>query len=213
MLETSSLKLRTFYRQPGARVSLELLLSCVLIIVLGVFAIKPTLTTMAQLVKEIEEKEALNEQLEKKIAALTTAQKEFTAVQDRLYLLDESIPSEPEVVRVVKTLERTATDSKVLISSISLARLPDDHAEAELPFSQMKQQVLPMSVQLTGDYVAIRSFVENLLSNRRTFTITSVAFSVGERRDEGERLTATIGLDVPYYGPAKAAKKTSNEKN
>jgi hypothetical protein len=48
--------LNAFYQKPVAKVSLELFLSVGTIIFFAMFAIRPTLLTMSDLVKEIEDK-------------------------------------------------------------------------------------------------------------------------------------------------------------
>jgi uncharacterized protein (UPF0333 family) len=47
-----------FYQRPVAQVSLELVFSVIAIIVLTAAAIRPTLTTMSNLIHEIEEKKS-----------------------------------------------------------------------------------------------------------------------------------------------------------
>ena len=58
--------LEQFYHNPVAKVSLELFLTIGLVVFLALFAIKPTLLTMSDLVKEIEDKRELETQLSKK---------------------------------------------------------------------------------------------------------------------------------------------------
>jgi uncharacterized protein (UPF0333 family) len=62
--------LMDFYQKPIARVSIELILSVLIVILFAVFAIRPTLITMAELVKEIEDKKELSEQMNLKLASL-----------------------------------------------------------------------------------------------------------------------------------------------
>ena len=64
-----------FYNQPIAKVSLELFLSIVAVIFFAIFAIRPTLLTMSDLIKELQEKEVLNEKLSQKTAALSSVQR------------------------------------------------------------------------------------------------------------------------------------------
>ncbi len=95
-LKTTLLK---FYKQPVGKVSTELFLSIFTIIFFAVFAIKPTLTTMSDLVKEIEDKQKLNKQMQQKVTALATAQTEYEKFQDQFYLLDQSLPTvDPQIM-------------------------------------------------------------------------------------------------------------------
>jgi len=76
-----------FYHNPVAMVSFELFLSIAAILFFAVFAIRPTLLTMSDLIKEIEDKRKLDSQMEQKVAALSSAQESFLAVQDRIAVL------------------------------------------------------------------------------------------------------------------------------
>ncbi len=192
-----------FYDNPVAKVSLELFLSIGLVVFLAIFAIKPTLLTMTDLISEIEDKKDLNEQLEKKIAALSTAQNEYLQVEPKLSLLDQAIPQEPELIRTLKLIEKLATEHSVVIDGIAIAEIPAEESGAIVDNSQKQLTSSPMSISLAGDYLSIRNFSQALQDNRRTFSIESVTFSMDQDRDIKE-LRATLHLNVPYFGAVKA---------
>lgn len=194
-----------FYQKPVARVSMELTLSIGAIIFFAIFAIRPTLTTMADLVKEIEDKEALNDQLGQKIAALNTVQNEYFALQDRLLVLDQAIPNTPNVENVLKILEKTASDRNLIISGVQVQELPEDDPP-DLGFDQRERTPIPMSVTVIGDYETIKQYVDDLQANRRTLTVESIVFSVKEEKDT-RQLSAAITLNAHYFGQSTS---TSN---
>jgi len=169
-----------------------------LVIFLGLFAIKPTLTTMSDLIKEIDDKKELNQQLEKKVVALGTAQGVYLTYQSRLGLLDEAIPSQPQLIKSLKTLEKLATDDQVTIESLSMATIPDE-TTADVSSDKLQRVALPVNVTVVGDYLAIRSYVESLRNMRRSFVVDTVSFSIEENRGD-RKLRATITLNMPYFG-------------
>ena len=187
------------YDKPVARVSLELLLSFGAVLSLGALIIQPTLVKMSELIKEKEEKTAFNQKLDTKIGALAVAQTEYAAVRDQVYLLDESIPSQPEVVKNLKIIERTASDTKVVITSMTLSAIPSD---SKKEFTELTKKTLPVSVSVTGDYVSIRTFLQNLHNNRRSFDIESVTFAT-DKNKEDLSLNSIIVINVPFYGEAQ----------
>lgn len=200
-----STALQSFYQKPVAKVSIELFLSIGLVLFLALFAIRPTLITMSDLIKEIEDKQELSEQLQKKVAALSTAQTIYLSLEDRLPVLDESIPSRPDLVYNLKVLEKLATDNTVIISSITVTELPVDEDPTQTPlFSDLTLNKIPVSIALSGDYRSIRSYVEAIRANRRSFTIETVVFSLDRDRD-AEKLRANITISIPYYGEKTAA--------
>lgn len=193
-----SFSLDQFYTKPIAVVSFELLLSLGLVIFLGFFAIKPTLTTMSDLIKEIEDKTELRDQLDKKIAALATAQTEYIALESRLPVLNEAIPSQPELIRSLKVIEKLAGENNIVIESISVTSIPEEKP-AEVSNSKLQRVPLPVNVTVTGDYVSIRAFVEALRNVRRSYVVDTVSFSIEENRGQ-RKLRANVTLNLPYFG-------------
>ncbi|NCO12507.1 MAG: hypothetical protein COZ34_00520 [Candidatus Pacebacteria bacterium CG_4_10_14_3_um_filter_34_15] len=190
--------LNHFYQNPVAKVSLELFLTIGLVLFLAVFAIKPTILTMSNLIKEIENKEKLEKQLTQKIAALQTAQTEYLSVESLLPALDEAIPSTPEIIKSAKIIEKAAADNKIIIKNMSVLELPQNDS-VDVPFSQKAKQKLNFNVSISGDYISIRNFAESLRNSRKSFVIDSVTFQLEE--DRGSRkLNASFSISVPYFG-------------
>lgn len=190
--------LNQFYHQPIARVSFELLVTLAAILFFAVFAIRPTLLTMSDLIKEIEDKERLEQALNLKIAALSTAQGEYLQLESRLPVLDEAIPTNPEVIDTLKILEKIASDRGLVISALNVGNLPAE-ADPNTPFSEMSQQSMPISLTVAGDYPTIRQFVEDLRAARRSFVVDSVTFTTGDEQGS-EVLKATMTVNAPYFG-------------
>lgn len=193
-----SFSLDQFYSKPIAVVSFELLLSLGLVIFLGMFAIKPTLTTMSDLIKEIEDKTELKEQLDKKIAALSTAQTVYLSLENRLPVLDQAIPSQPELIKSLKVIEKLAGENNVVIESINVSSIPNE-TPSETSSGNLKRAPLPINVSISGDYISIRTYVEALRNIRRIFVVDTVAFTIEENRGQ-RKLRATITLNLPYFG-------------
>lgn len=200
------LALQQFYQQPVARVSFELFLTVVAVLFFAIFAIRPTLLTMSDLIKEIDDKQNLDQQLSKKIAALSTIQSEYLQLEDRLEVIDEALPSSPEILYSLQVIEKTASDIELVISEISVNEIPtttralDDNSVT----SSAQRINLPMSISVAGAYPHIRQFVENLQNYRRSFVIDSVIFTTEEVKSSKE-LRAKITLTTPYFGPPELA--------
>ena len=190
--------LNHFYDNPIAKVSLELFLTIGLVLFLAVFAIKPTILTMSGLIKEIENKQKLESQLTQKVAALQTAQTEYISVESLLPILDEAIPSSPEVILSAKIIEKVAADNKVVIRNLSVLELPQNIPD-DTPFSKKSKQNLSFSVNISGDYVSIRNFSEALRNSRKSFVIDSITFELEENKGS-KKLNASITINIPFFG-------------
>lgn len=187
-----------FYHNPVAQVSLELFLTVGLVIFLALFAIRPTLLTMSDLLKEIEDKTELEEQFNKKIAALNSAQSLYLSLEQRLPILDAAIPSTPETIRTLKIIEKLATEEGVVLNSVSVTEVPE--TPAEIPnFEQLSRVNIDIALSVTGDYTSIKNFVAGLQNSQRTFVIDSVVFRISESRGD-KQLRASVLIKAPYFG-------------
>lgn len=201
--------LNYFYEKPVARVSLEVFLTVFLVLFLASFAIRPTLITMSDLIKEIENKRELDGQLLQKIAALQTAQTEYAFVANNVPLLDEAIPTEANLIKSIKIIEKAASDNSVIIEAIGTEEIPEK-SDPTIPFNQRTRQFVIIQVGVSGDYQSIRNFIETLKGSRRAFTIETINFSLEENRGN-KKLDARINISLPYFGVTSNLNKESNK--
>ena len=187
-----------FYHQPVAQVSLELLLSILAVIFFAVFAIRPTLVTMSDLIKELEEKRLLDLKLSQKIASLATVQPQYQTARDQIQVLDEALPSSPEMIKTLKIIEKVASDRQLAITSISISEIPVINGPTS-PGMKLNRISYPISITVEGDYQTIRDFVEQLQNSRRVLATESVAFNLVEKQGL-QSLQATITVSAPYFG-------------
>lgn len=190
-----------FYRNPVATVSLELFLSICAIVFFAAFAIRPTLLTMSDLIKEIEDKRTLDTQLRQKITALGAAQTDFLAVESRVGVLDEALPRGVNMTYTLKVIEKIASDQGLAISNMTVLEIPQDPPE-DATISQLERQSMSIQVTVAGQYQGIREFAEQLRNSRRSFVIERITFSTQDSR--GQRtLEATMLIGAPYFGVKK----------
>ncbi len=201
-----SVALDRFYQNPVAKVSLELFLTIGLVVFLAMAAIRPTLLEMTELIKRIEDKKELSEQLSKKVAALGTAQTQFLALQERLFMLDQAVPSTADVIEALKIIEKSASDTGIILNSASIQEVPDKGVDQQNNFDSLSKKDMQLVVSMSGDYSSIRDFVSALQNSRRTFVIDTVVFSVSQ--DKGSKqLRANLTLKAPYFGKGSSAQK------
>ncbi|HEX9817847.1 MAG TPA: type 4a pilus biogenesis protein PilO [Patescibacteria group bacterium] len=187
-----------FYHNPVAMVSFELFLSIGAIIFFSLFAIRPTLATMADLIKEIEDKQKLSTQLSQKAAALNIAQDNFTNVQEQISVLDEAIPLGADLAHTLKVIEKVASDQSLAITNLTVLKIPTTPPE-DIPFSQLTRQTMSIQLTATGSYEAIRGFAEQLQDSRRSFVMDRIIFTTEDSR--GQRtLEAVLLIGAPYFG-------------
>lgn len=191
--------LAKFYKNPVTKVSLEIFLSLFLVIFFGIFVIRPTMVTIADLIKEIDDKQELEQQLQRKIASLATAQDEFNQYKDKIKYLDQAIPSQPELVRSLKTVEKIASDNKVIISSLKTSEIPEEKKVQMFDLDQLARIDLYFTFQVMGNYPSIKNFIEDLHQYRRAFMVEEINFNIQDRITL-QTLRASMTIRVPYFG-------------
>jgi len=192
--------LLVFYQKPIAQISTELFFTIAATIFFALFAIRPTILTMTELVKEIDDKKTTVEALKKKVTALNTVQKEYFVLQNQFYLLEEAIPSEPRLADVVGVIEKVASDLQISITSLQLPELP---LKSKTPVDFSKKAVITknVTVDISGDYLQIKAFINALSGLRPILGVESATINrKTEREEESSITTATIRIQVYYYG-------------
>ncbi|CAN5288213.1 hypothetical protein BH10PAT2_BH10PAT2_0460 [soil metagenome] len=200
--------LREFYAKPVAKVSSELLFSIFAVIFFAVFAIKPTILTMSNLIKEIQDKQILEQKLTEKIASLSTVQRQYLDAQDRLVVLDKALPSSPELETALLLVEKVASENNIAIVNAEAKVVPtEDPVGTE--FSQKVRLSKPISFTVAGTYPDIAKFVEGIRNLQREMIVESVSFGLTDSQGK-KRLTAVVIISVQYFGlPNDAASPTA----
>lgn len=152
-----------------------------------IFAIKPTIATIAELLAEIKAREELNQQLDNKISQIFAAQSLYNQVYDRLYLLDQALPTNSEFTRFSQTFEggrlEAGLDLNTLnYSSIILTEKKNSKAPAR------ENQEFKFSTGLTGYYPNLKTFLEDLFNQRRIIYVNSLKISQGKTNQEQEKV-------------------------
>lgn len=191
--------LLTFYQKPIAQVSTELFFTIAATIFFAVFAIRPTIITMTELVKEIEDKRKTLELLKRKVAVLSTVQNQYFTLQDQFYLLDETVPSQVSFEKTLRIIEKVASDLQIGVSTLQVQRLPVTPIN-DVPFKEKKPQLINLTISVTGSYAQIRDFADQLGNLRPLLTIDSIGLSSGETDNELDFLTATFTIQGHFYG-------------
>lgn len=201
-------QLQQFYQKPIAKVSAELFATIIGVTILAAFAIRPTLLTMSQLIKDIEDRRTTSDTLTKKIASLSTLSTEYPILKNDILLLHTAIPNNPDFDGFMRRLEKIASNRGLVISSLQATQLPKENPTGNQP-SEITQYTV--NVNFKGDYQKVRAVLGDLLTMDRYVTIENAILNA--KRDELEKtntLLSTVNLRVAYYGiPPISAKKSS----
>jgi len=186
------LNIRRFYQQRRVRVYTEIVLTLLTTSFFLFFAVKPTLVTIAALIKEIKDKRMVAQKLGEKINSLSTAQNEYFAIEKDLYLIDQALPKDSQISLLVRQLEFLAfahgvSLERVQYSTLKLKGKPEKEGFQEIEFK----------MALTGGYRNLKNFLGSLNNFRRIIYVEGFNFKKGKSE---EILTLNISGKTFFLG-------------
>lgn len=180
------------YQKKQARVYTGIILSIFAIAFFGFFAIRPTLVTISGLIKEINDKKELVAQMDQKINALAKAQTNYAQIEDDLFLIDESLPHDPQLSVLIKQLESLARLSSVTLESV---RFEKTNLQGESEKEEVQE--IKFNFALSGDYPNLKQFLNSLDTLRRVVQVESFGFS-SKTKEEALLLSLTVSAKAHY---------------
>lgn len=159
-----------------------LVLTLIALSFFGIFAISPTLSTIAELRKELEDNQFVDQQLQQKISNLTALQSQYANLQTDLPTILATIPTTPDVPLLAAQIQAVAPQG-VAIQNIQTF-------EVEIP--KIKSQTyLSYSFSLTaeGSYSDVNKFLVSLSTMQRIVTIDILSLT---KKSIGDTLVLTL---------------------
>lgn len=187
------------YEKKQVRTYTGVILSLLTVAFFSFFAIRPTLITIASLVKEIENKRMIAQKLQEKIDAITIAQAEYAAVSSEFPLVEEALPQEPNLPLFIRQLETLTVQNRVTLRTIQFSQVNLRGKLVAEPDLVKKGEVskVTFSLSASGSYQNLKTFLQSLEDLRRFVVISSFGFKTGEK-EEGQPLILSVTGDASY---------------
>ena len=116
-------KIRLAYQRPEIKASVEVILSVFAVTFLLLMAVRPTLATVAELRKKIEDYEIVDKKLSNKIAQLTRAEEDLRKNSGSLYLFEKAVPDDFDYADLAKRIEIVTIEEGVVLESLNFSRI------------------------------------------------------------------------------------------
>jgi Tfp pilus assembly protein PilO len=182
---------------------LELFLSLATITIFSMFALRPTLLTIAKLVKEIEVNKSTIEIMSVKISNLRKVQNLYNQEKESIDILSSALPEGPKPDAFVRHVEGISEKTSITTSSMSMGEmallLP-----AGVEKSINKSDVFPegvksfsYSVSSSSSYAQLFDFLTLLENIRRPVSIASVVIQPIKKGVAGS-VSININGSVPF---------------
>lgn len=186
-----------YQRRSDVKAYLEIILSLSAIGIFVFLAIKPTLTTIGQLLTEIGDKKTLVAQMDEKIQNLTTAQSLLQTQKESIDLLQKSVPNAPNVNSFVRQVEGVARRQNLSILGITVEETLLSGKE-ETPSPPKGTEPLPSEAKaltlttiISGNYPSLNNFIQDVESLLRPFKEDGVTLSTTQ---VGESQTINLSI-------------------
>lgn len=199
-------RLQVFYQKPIVEVSTALLFTLGTIIFFAIFAIRPTLETIAELLKTIKDQKQVLATAQQKSASLATAQQQYIQAEQDLSVLDAAIPFSYNTQDLTREIEATAGSLGISLENM---RITDLKYPLESSNGNTSVKEMAFTVSIEAAYPTAKQFILALQRLPRLINIDSVNLSTP---DKNSSKTEINGVQVSmncraYYVPKEKEQK------
>lgn len=185
--------------KPEVRASLEVLLTFLTVSFFAIFAIRPTLQTIAELASQTKSQQEIAKTLDQKLASLAEAQATWSQEQASITLLEEALPENPAPDRFIAQIEALGALHNVSLESFSVGK-----TQLFGKATTAQEKSFDVSLSVAGPFENTANFFQDIENLRRTITITTFSLGPSKKQGEKDQIILTIGGKVPYLGKALA---------
>lgn len=156
--------------------------SLLISILLIIFALKPTISTIIKINKEIKQKQTISTQLKNKIDALANLDKEYKDSKEKFDTLEFVFPEEQAFTLFLSNMEPILSRNGFELSSINF-----DNYDGET-YSLAPKVLAPsfMSISARGDYSNLLNLLKDLEQMPNYPVIEGISFA-DQKDEEGAR--------------------------
>lgn len=192
-----------FYdKRPEFKAFLEITLSTIAIIVFSLFAIKPTLTTVALLQKEVQSKTEIIKQMDSKLNNLNTARLVYEQNKDKIGKLNTVIPDKPNPQDITTQIEGLAAKHSVQLVGVSIEKVTLVGNDPEVTQTTPKAFVLPENTKgmaFETDFVSNYETIQNFLLNLENLRIPVIVDEISIKLNSDGQIIAGVKGRTPYF--------------
>ena len=132
------------FKQEKTQKFTTVILTLIAFIILLIFAINPTLSTIANLQKQVEDAKFVKEKLDQKINNLSILQTKYNNLQPDLPIVYNAIPKKSEATQLVGQIQALAQEASLTIVSLQVSDISTSQIDNFSSYS--------FDVSARGDY-------------------------------------------------------------
>jgi Tfp pilus assembly protein PilO len=178
------LKLLPNMKQENTRSFVTLILTFAALSFFGIFAINPTLTTIANLKKEITDNTSVDEQLRTKIQNLSDLEQQYSQLGSNLTNIYNAVPQNAQAPLLTAQIYSLAQKHNLTINTFRI----DEVQLASIPTISSDESYI-FTLQALGNYTDMIAFSNELANLDRVITVESMEIG---RDSQTNALTLTL---------------------
>lgn len=167
------LELMPDFKQEKTQKYISIILTLLASILLGIFALSPTISTITSLQKQLEDDKFIEQKLSEKINNLSLLQQAYSNLEKDLPIVFNAIPEKSEIPLLAASVQGLAKESNVTLNNFQT--LPVEVSDKAI--SAKKFVSYEFNFTAKGDYQNMLTFIDKLVNFQRVTTIGNIAIS------------------------------------
>lgn len=180
-----------YLKEAKAQAFLTLVLTLIAISFFGLFAISPTVSTIVQLKKQVEDSIYVDQKLEEKINNLSLLQGQYTRLETQLPIVFSAVPQRPNAPSLTAQVNGVAAASQVTITRFQTFQVQ----LTKIKTMQNKYASFSFTLEAKGSYANLATFLTNIVNFQRLVTVNGIAFN----NQSGVNESPTMTIDATAY--------------
>ncbi len=153
------------------------------------FAIRPSLTLIASLLRERSEYERVNVALETKIQQIIAMQTNYMNILGKKHFIDEMIPNSNQLSQTKELLDTPLSLTSFTIKEVLLH-----------PVVKKDLSTIPILISGFGTYEDVRAFLDKSYYSKRLYFLKNVDLDRDENGSKSATLNVHATVDAYYFG-------------
>lgn len=142
-------------------------------IILGIFAVSPTISTIVTLQKQLDDDKFIDQKLQEKINNLSILQQKYAGIQNDLPVILDAVPKTSQIPLLVAQIQGLTNETNVTI--VSFQTFPIGVSNDNNLNKRYSSYDFAVIVQ--GDYHALLNFLDKLSNFQRIVTLNDLSIT------------------------------------
>lgn len=150
---------------------ITIVLTLITAIILGLFAINPTFSTIASLQKQIDDSNFVEQKLQQKITDLAILQQKYNDIQTDLPIVNDAVPTSTQIPLFMAAVQSITKNSSLTLTSFQTSEVSLLQPPAK------KQSSFDFTLTATGNYPDMLNLLSKITNFQRAVALKDIILS------------------------------------